>query len=74
MSGVLTSLTTLFQAIATAFGSNFGVLIITCAIGGAAVAVLFFGHHMNLLWRVGIVGAVLLACGAIAQALQSGGG
>lgn len=73
MGGLLDGLQTILQAVATAFGSTFGVLLVTLGIAGAAVAVIWFHHPMSLLWKTGLVGAVLLACGAIAQALSTGG-
>ena len=72
MGGVLGGLTTVLQAIATAFSGQFGVLLATVGLGGTALAVLLFHAPMSWLWRAGIVCVILLGCGQIAQALVGG--
>ena len=72
MNGVLSALTTLLQAVATAFGGTMGIAIATVGIGGTALGCLLFHVPVHWLWKAVMVSVVLLACGAIAQACVSG--
>lgn len=69
MGGLLAGLTTVLQAIATAFTGQFGVLLATVGLGGTAMAVLLFHAPMSWLWKAVIVIVIMLGCGQIAQAL-----
>jgi hypothetical protein len=72
MGGILTGLTTLLQAIATAFGGAMGVGLVTVGLGGTAIGVLLFHLPMHWLWKAVVVSVILLGSGAIASALTSG--
>ncbi len=74
MGGLLGSLTSVLQSIATALVGPFGILLVTCGIAGTAVGVLWFQVPMHYLWKAAIVSVILLAAGAIASALGTGGG
>jgi ligand-binding sensor protein len=69
MGGILTGLTTMLQAIATAFGGTMGIAVVTVGVGGTAIGCLLFHVPMHFLWKAAMVGVVLLGAGAIAQAL-----
>jgi hypothetical protein len=69
MGGVLTGLTTLLQAVATAFGGTMGIAVVTVGLGGTALGVLLFHLPMHWLWKAAMVSVILLGAGAIASAL-----
>jgi hypothetical protein len=73
MGGVLGGLQTILQTVATAMVGPFGIIIVTVGLAGTALAVLLFHAPMQWLWRAGIVSAVLLGAGAIAQGLSGTG-
>lgn len=73
MDAVLAGLTTLLQAVATAFGGTMGVAIVTVGLGGTALGVLLFHLPISWLWKAVMVSVVLLGAGAIAQALTTAG-
>jgi hypothetical protein len=72
MGGILTGLTTLLQAVATAFGGTMGVALVTVGLSGTAIGVLFFHMPMHWLWKAVMLSVILLTSGAIASALTSG--
>jgi hypothetical protein len=69
MGDVLSGLTTLLQAVATAFGGTMGIAVVTVGLGGTAIGCLLFHVPMHWLWKAAMVGCVLLGAGAIAQGL-----
>lgn len=69
MGNILSGLTTLLQAVATAFGGALGISAVTVGIGGTALGVLLFHVPMHWLWKAAMVGVVLLGAGAIASGL-----
>nr|WP_294556493.1 hypothetical protein [uncultured Rhodopila sp.] len=69
MGGILTGLTTLLQAVATAFGGTMGIAVVTVGLGGTALGVLLFHLPMHWLWKAAMVSVILLGAGAIASAL-----
>ncbi|MGD0108681.1 MAG: hypothetical protein ABSC06_32275 [Rhodopila sp.] len=72
MGGVLTGLTTLLQAVATAFGGTMGIALVTVGIAGTAIGVIWFHLPTHWLWKAIMVSVVVLGAGAIAQSLTSG--
>jgi hypothetical protein len=73
MGGVLTGLTTLIQAVATAFGGTMGVALVTVGLAGTAIGVIVFHMPTHFLWKAVMVSVIVLGSGAIATALTSGG-
>lgn len=71
MGGILTGLTTLLQAVATAFGGAFGVSVVTVGLAGTALGCLLFHLPTHWLWKAVMISVVLLGAGAIASALTS---
>jgi len=69
MGGVLAGLTTLLQAVATAFGGAMGVSIATVGLAGTALGCLLFHLPFHWLWKAVIIAVIMLGAGAIAQAL-----
>jgi hypothetical protein len=69
MGGILTGITTLLQAVATAFGGTMGIAVVTVGLGGTALGVLLFHLPMHWLWKAAMVSVILLGAGAIASAL-----
>ena len=71
MGGLLGGLTAMLQAIASALGGQFGILLVTVGLAGTAVGVIWFHVPMHYLWKAAMVSVILLGSGAIAQALVS---
>ncbi len=69
MGGILTGLTTLLQAVATAFGGTFGIALVTVGLAGTAVGCIWFHVPMHYLWKAVMVSVIVLGAGAIASAL-----
>ncbi len=69
MGGVLAGLTTLAQAVATAFGGAMGVSLATIGLAGTALGCLLFHLPFHFMWKAVIIVAVMLGAGAVAQAL-----
>jgi len=69
MGGILAGVTTMLQAIATAFGGTFGIAVVTVGLGGTAIGCILFHLPLHWLWKAAVVSVILLGAGAIAQAL-----
>ncbi len=72
MGALMNALGAGLQAIITPLLGNVGILMITVAIAGCALAVIWWDMHLTHFWKVAIGSMVLLAAGAIAAGMKFG--